>query len=204
VLGEYVVPTVLACSRRQAARTARAQKLREFSAARRAAGEASVKVSDLVSEALGKATGGTANVSLAEMIRNVVEGENKSGNAANRFTNNVTYGQEAGVKKDPAAPAAEADNEEDAEERKKREEADLKAKREAELAALRAALEAELAKLRAIAAQQDDLATARGLHEELTPGLDKDNQDLTKQYKLKKQMLDMLPNADENMAKVRE
>ena len=40
------------------------------------------------------------------------------------------------------------------------------------------------------------------MHEEQTPDLKKSIEELTRQYKMKKQMLDMLPNADANMAQL--
>jgi len=101
--------------------TTRRRKLLAYKAAAKARGDSPASIADMVSTAMSKTGPSTANVSLADMIRNVIDAEAKSGSRANNFNNASTYGQEPAVKKDNSkSTVAVVEDAEDAEEKKRR------------------------------------------------------------------------------------
>jgi hypothetical protein len=200
--GAYVVPTLLDASRRRSAITERKRKLAEYKLAAKSRGDQPTSIADMVANAMGKSSSGNASVSLADMIKNVIDLENNSGASNSSFNNNVNFGQEAVKKKEGGKANEVVEEGEDPEEKRRREEEATKVIRDAELAALRATLEEILTTLR----QQNDWISEKDVVAEQCeadgPAIKKAIEELTRQYKMKKSMLDMLPDAENNMAKL--
>jgi len=83
-----------------------------------------------------------------------------------------------------------------------REEERVGKERDAELTELRAKLEEILKVLREQTEHVENLGATQNVFETDFPAVKKAIEDLTKQYKMKKSMLDMLPDAENNMAKL--
>ena len=127
----------------------------------------------------------SAGMSLADILRNYAGDGGGHGDSGGLFANEQNFGQEGDTE----------DTAEDAEE--------LARKRQEELDKLRAELDAVLESLAKAVSDKDDADARARQHEADTSTELGQFGELEREYKVKKRTLDMLPKAEENMAKLR-
>ncbi|GMH80819.1 hypothetical protein TrST_g10633 [Triparma strigata] len=204
--GEYVTPTVVGTNSRMKAEERREEKIRIMREKREREGLTLPKsiLPNLIASSL-RGHGPSKTTTFNDMIKKVVEGESKEGGGnKGAFGNKIMYGHETGEVKIGGGEVKEERSEEDVEREKKEREEKEQKERDEMLKKLREDAESIMKQVESNRKDVDNYRSIKGEYDETKEERDAESERLKRELKMKRQMHQMLPDADNNMKKLRE
>ncbi|GMI14298.1 hypothetical protein TrLO_g4808 [Triparma laevis f. longispina] len=205
--GSYVTPTVISQNTTAIAQERRLAKIKALKEKREREGRANPAnpLKDLITSGL-RGSGADKSTTFNDMIRKVVDSESltASGNAG-AFGNKIKYGNETGeVKLGNKGGIKEDRSEEDVEREKKEKEEMEQTEREEMLKKLREEAEGVMKMVEGNNKDVENFRSIKNEYDGTKEERDKEAERLKRELKMKRQMHQMLPDADNNMKKLRE